>query len=110
MNDVVDQARLEMLTDGDREIIDGLLELFNDTVARCTDTLAACRDNDTDPEAWATAIHELKGASDNLGFKQLAALCREAERNVAPSAEQMADIYKHIQEAVAAIHLHFNSN
>lgn len=75
----VAELRHEMGPDGFREVID----IFLEEVSVTLDDLADLPDG----PARAGKLHFLKGCALNLGFAELAALCREAEAGTASAAE-----------------------
>lgn len=73
----IDTARLNNITDGDIAVQRELLGLYFDTVNR---TLAVLKDtSDANDKAWRDAAHEIKGASNTLGFERIGMLCRQVE-------------------------------
>lgn len=74
----IDLAHLELFTDGDLDTEKELLDLFfneaNSSLSCLKQSLA-----DNDDDAWETAAHRLKGASENLGAAPLSKACEEAE-------------------------------
>lgn len=70
----VETERLEQITEGDKNLQRELLGLYLVTLDKCINSL----ESDTDCKK---IMHELKGASGNLGFLDVAALCKKYEES-----------------------------
>lgn len=70
--------RLDDITGGDPELRREILTLFKTSCEHCMATMQQY-EADEDSEIWSNALHELKGAADNLGFEPVADIAREAE-------------------------------
>lgn len=68
----VDELRDEMGS-AFAELVDAFLEEVDDGITRV--------DPKSDAESQASALHFLKGAALNLGFRDFAAMCSEGEDN-----------------------------
>lgn len=73
--------RLDQITDGDPEIKKEILTLFKASCDRCMHAMLT-HESDANASTWANALHELKGAADNLGFEPVADIAREAEEEM----------------------------
>ncbi len=93
VEDQVDFSRLDAIA-GDNAALRGeLLRLFMETVHRC---VVPPRNE----AAWDSAMHELCGAANNLGFTRVGDVCHQARQ--APYGEY-ATYLKHVEEAVAPL-------
>ena len=65
---------------------------------------------DADPDGLSDAAHALKSASANLGAKQLASLCSEAEAlGRSGSTEGSADVVSQISQAYETVRIAFEA-
>jgi HPt (histidine-containing phosphotransfer) domain-containing protein len=70
----INYNRLNEITGGDENCNAELMELFKQTVDKCYAILKA---KDTDDGAWQAALHELKGATGNIGADELYRACKK---------------------------------
>lgn len=70
------------LTEGDPAMEERMLLLFIKTIHHCVDQMNVALSNDPGT-IWKSAIHELKGASKNIGAPRMVQLCRQFEHAVA---------------------------
>lgn len=73
----VDIDHLLSFTDGDGQLERELVALFLSTARVYIDRMARAIDDD---DEWSAAAHALRGASVNLGARELAAIAERAER------------------------------
>lgn len=97
----IDTTRLQNITDGDIALQLELLGLYFDTVTR---TMAVLKDTvDANDHAWREAAHEIKGASNTLGFETIGNICRQVEllKNLSPVGREA--IYQELLTAIAEV-------
>lgn len=99
--DRIEELRSEIGTDDFAEIVD----LF---LSESEEMLAALRAA-ADPAEAEALLHALKGSALNLGFVDLAHLCREGQGTAASSAQweerlaRIAEVYAASKERLAAL-------
>lgn len=79
----INYNRLNEITGGDVDCNAELMELFQKTVDKCYSVLKAKTTND---DEWHAALHELKGATGNIGADELYRICKSFEGKT-PSEE-----------------------
>lgn len=72
----LDRARLDAVTDGDRELQREVLGIFFAQVPDYVEAIRAARRHDIQ---WRSAVHRLKGAARSIGALPLASAAGEAE-------------------------------
>ncbi len=85
----VDLTRLMELVDGDETAAREITALFHQSSDTSLQHLQQAVASDG-RQAWLTALHDLKGASGNLGFTALLAICTEAHEAVMAGDELRA--------------------
>lgn len=77
MVDILSLEHLRAITSGDEALERELFALYDQTVEKCLGEMETALASGDDT-LWTNATHELKGASANLGAKQLKDLCQAA--------------------------------
>jgi HPt (histidine-containing phosphotransfer) domain-containing protein len=88
MTTLVDFARLDSFSDGDRALEAELCGLFMATAARYLEELGQALGRD---DRWSAVAHSLKGAAGNFGAPAMAELAAMAERE-APAPGRLAEL------------------
>ncbi len=97
--------RLNAITDGDPELRREILTLFKSSCDRCMATMLEHEADETG-DSWSNALHELKGAADNLGFEAVADIAREAEaekREGTLTADKKQVYYQRIESMLVTV-------
>ena len=98
---VVDVDHLQGFTEGDLSLERELAELYLSSAELYLQRLGRALD---DPDAWRRHAHALKGASANLGAREVAALARDVEHD--PPAR---DALEQLEAAVERVRAFFTS-
>jgi CheY-like chemotaxis protein/HPt (histidine-containing phosphotransfer) domain-containing protein len=85
----IDLAHFESFTDGDAQLERELASIYLATAAAY---LAEMREAAAAGEPWDRAAHSLKGASANIGARDVAALAKEAEHATALGSDELGRI------------------
>ena len=96
---VVDLDHLQGFTDGDLALERELAELYLSSAGLYLERMSAALE---DPEAWRRHAHALKGASGNLGAREVADLASRAEHRTADR-----DLLDGLEAAVARVRRFF---
>lgn len=98
----IDMEHLKTFTDGDRETEKQLFDMFVTQADLDLEQLEnAYRASDN--EAWRKSAHKFKGASANLGAKELSEICFRAEKGADASPEIKAAWLKEIGIAYSQV-------
>jgi CheY-like chemotaxis protein len=92
----IDLAHFESFTDGDAQLERELASIYLATAAAY---LAEMREAAAAGEPWDRAAHSLKGASANIGARDVAVLAKEAEHAAALGSDELG----RIEEALDAV-------
>lgn len=76
--DILNLQALRVVTDGDAEFEQEMLDLFLQTAEPCMNSLHALALN-ANQEEWFETLHALKGAAANIHADHLVACCQEGE-------------------------------
>lgn len=95
MSDIVNYERLRSVTGGDAEVENMLFGLFLDTASRVLEQLEAGGD-------WKSLVHELKGASANLGADDLHKACAAVEY-AEPEGEARQAFFSAIKHTITRV-------
>ena len=98
----VDLSYLQEYTDGDDDVMDELIEAFQETALEGLEELKKGV-YETEMTVWNAAAHKLKGAAGYVGAAQLAALCVEAEGGGMVESDKRADLFNKIETSYAII-------
>lgn len=100
--DIIDLHYLLQYSDGDREAIRNLIDVFLKTADESLKTL---EDNATDGvnQSWIHAAHKLKGSSSFMGAEKLRSLCGEAQNMAAANSNRKTKILDQIKQQYAAV-------
>ena len=82
--------RFNQVSNSDPEIKKELFKLYFETFDRSIKNMEDSITNN-DEKKWNDAIHELKGAADNLGINKVGKICGEVEP-LTPSANEKTEI------------------
>lgn len=96
----INLERLNEITGGDEESNKELLDLFNKTYNSCIARLklASADDSAIANKLWADTLHELKGATGNIGCNDVYDICKKYEgKKLSP--DEKADIIKILDNA-----------
>lgn len=92
----VDLSYLHDYTDGDKDAINELLEIFHETFSEELENLHI-EIVEGDSQSWCEIAHKLKGAAGYIGAEELRALCSQAQNMKTCSKEERAEIYEKIE-------------
>lgn len=99
-------ARIDEIVEGDEELKQELINLFMETMEKCTKALEESFGKEDHAKIWHDEIHELKGSALNLGFEDLAEYCKKYEYYEAGDEEKqevvsnLNKIYSEIQQSL----------
>jgi len=98
----LDLARLDVIADGDPEVIAAVLELYVQTADETLATLADAAQR-VDRVSLASAAHRLRGSSSAAGAPIMASLASSLESGASPSgAEDVVAMATSLLEALRA--------
>lgn len=92
----VDVSVLETFTQGDSDLTDEVLSLFQEQARLWSPLL-----NAADP-GWTDAVHSLKGSAAGVGARHLAQACAQAEQADPPAASGRLEAVKDALDAALA--------
>lgn len=75
---IVDLHYLKKYTNGDKDLLQELIDAFKETAEEGLQDLKNSVDTD-DPAMWKNAAHKLKGSAGYVGAEVLKALCSQAQ-------------------------------
>lgn len=93
----IDLDHLGSFTEGDAQLESELVSLYISTAQQYLAQMQECQAKD---EAWDGVAHALKGSSNNIGAKQVAALALQAEKS-APDAELLQELNARLTDVIA---------
>jgi HPt (histidine-containing phosphotransfer) domain-containing protein len=101
MTAILNHDRLEEVTSGDSALRATLSQLYLETLTRCTSALKSAASTGN-AKAWQETLHELKGASANVGAEEMASLCMRMEYAASESWPEAIEELDDAAEAVQA--------
>ena len=104
----VDIDYLNMLTDGDLEDEQELMNLFFKQIDLSLNALEECG-TDEQEEIWKETVHKIKGASANLGASDLFIACEQAEADYEANKNSNKNLLIDIKMRLEDIRSYFES-
>ncbi|MGH1402851.1 MAG: Hpt domain-containing protein [Alphaproteobacteria bacterium] len=99
----VDLSYLQEYTDGDEEVMNELIDVFQETALEGMDDFKKGI-HEAEMTIWKAAAHKLKGAAGYVGAHHLKALCSKAEAMPPTPAEDRAIFFQKIELSYKAVH------
>ena len=98
--EVVDKDRFNMITGGDEAAKKEIFMLFEQTVVKNAELMGNMADKEGE---WHSYVHEIKGAADNIGFRKLGGICKQAEESKNYSEEEKKSVLQDIKNSLDEI-------
>ena len=96
---VLDAARIDDMTDRDRQLENELASLYVSTAQRYVEQMAQCLEQGVE---WSAPAHALKGASANLGAPRMRDLALAAETS-APTPDLLRSLESGLEDVRRAL-------